>query len=82
MVKVNAVLPLWAIQIIRDILGSVLSSVTKLHIGMVLLDYYPIYWIELGLTIQSQNWILDLDCQSSFVISIQIQNFIIILSKN
>jgi len=27
------------------------------------------------------NWILDLDCQSSFVFSIQIQNIIIILSK-
>jgi len=45
-------------------------------------DCNPIWWIELQLKIQSQNLILDLDCQSSFVISIQIQNFIIILSKN
>jgi len=26
------------------------------------------------IVIQSQNWILDLDCQSSFAISIQIQS--------
>ncbi len=42
--------------------------------GLLNLDCNPIWWIGLWSTIQSQNWILDLDCQSSFVISIQIQN--------
>ncbi len=49
-------------------------------IGLLNPDCNPIWWIGLWLTIQSQNWILDLDCQSSFAISIQIQNIRIILS--
>jgi len=44
-------------------------------------DCNPIWWIGLILTIQTQNQILDLDGQSSFVVSIQIQNIRIILSK-
>jgi len=42
--------------------------------GLLNPDCNPIWWIGLWLTIQSQKWILDLNCQSSFVISIQIQN--------
>ncbi len=45
-----------------------------------LLDCNPIWWIGLWMTIQSQNRIWD--SQSSYVISIQIQNIKIILSKN
>ena len=39
-------------------------------------------WIGLWLAIQNQNRILDLDCQSSFCISIQIQKQSYFLSRN
>jgi len=75
--------------ILQHLLSSLKSALVD--IGRVLLDWIagflnpdcnPIWWIGLWLTIQSQNRILDLDCQSSFVISFQIQNIRIIFSRN
>jgi len=70
---------------------AILTKSAVLYILRLLLDWIagllnpdcnPIWRIGLWLTIQTQNQILDLDCQSSFVVSIQIQNIRIILSKN
>jgi len=49
--------------------------------GLLNPDCNPIQWIGLWLTIQSQNWILDLDCQPSFSISIQIQTIAVYLEN-
>ncbi len=50
--------------------------------GLLNPDCNPVWWIGLWLTIKNRNRILDLDCQSSFCISIQIQKQSYFLSRN